>query len=111
MRHLQNEVRNAFKSYDEIDAASTASLKYLHAVALEGMRLYPPLPFALPRVVPHGGDTVDGHFLPGGVSARVDEKHLLTIDRCRPLFQQTRLQRAFRLKTLTILGNSIHSGG
>ncbi|MCJ1258246.1 Cytochrome P450 monooxygenase orf11 [Lignoscripta atroalba] len=66
MRHLQNEVRNAFKSYDEIDAASTASLKYLHAVALEGMRLYPPLPFALPRVVPHGGDTVDGHFLPGG---------------------------------------------
>ena len=32
------------------------------------MRIYPPLPFALPRVVPAGGDTVDGHFLPEGVS-------------------------------------------
>lgn len=30
--------------------------------------MYPPLPFALPRVVPEGGDTVDGHFLPAGVS-------------------------------------------
>ncbi|KAI1380476.1 benzoate 4-monooxygenase cytochrome P450 [Hypoxylon crocopeplum] len=27
-----------------------------------------PLPFALPRVVPEGGDTVDGHFLPGGMT-------------------------------------------
>ena len=32
------------------------------------MRIFPPLPFALPRVVPAGGDTVDGHFLPEGVS-------------------------------------------
>ncbi|KAA8909875.1 benzoate 4-monooxygenase cytochrome P450 [Sphaerosporella brunnea] len=66
LKKLQQEVRTAFRSYDQINAQSTASLKYLQAVALEGMRVYPPLPFALPRVVPPGGDTVDGHFIPEG---------------------------------------------
>ncbi|KAI9879763.1 MAG: hypothetical protein M1830_007205 [Pleopsidium flavum] len=66
MQKLQNEVRSAFKSYDDINAMSTAPLKYLQAVLLEGMRIYPPLPIGLPRVVPPGGDTVDGHFIPGG---------------------------------------------
>ncbi|KAK1638559.1 cytochrome P450, partial [Colletotrichum phormii] len=42
--------------------------KYLRAVAQEAMRVYPPLPFALPRVVPKVGCTVDGHFLPGGIT-------------------------------------------
>lgn len=65
---LREEVRGRFGSYDEIDAASTAHMQYLTAVALEGMRIYPPLPIALPRVVPEKGDTVAGHFLPGGVS-------------------------------------------
>ena len=65
---LQNDIRTTFKSYEEITASSTVPLKYLHAVVLEGMRIYPPLPLGLPRVVPPGGDTVDGHFLPAGVS-------------------------------------------
>lgn len=68
LQKLQDEVRSAFKSYDEIDGTSTVSLKYLHAVALEGMRIYPPLPLGLPRIVPTGGDTVDGYFIPEGVS-------------------------------------------
>lgn len=63
-RKLQDEIRGAFKSYDEINARSTTSLKYLNAVCLEGMRIYAPLPFPLPRIVPEGGDTVDGHHLP-----------------------------------------------
>nr|POE75176.1 cytochrome p450 monooxygenase hmp1 [Quercus suber]POE94744.1 cytochrome p450 monooxygenase hmp1 [Quercus suber] len=64
---LKAEVRSAFARFEDIDAASTTSLKYLRATAQEAMRIYPPLPFALPRVVPQGGCTVDGHFLPGGV--------------------------------------------
>ncbi|MCJ1470908.1 hypothetical protein MMC07_009556, partial [Pseudocyphellaria aurata] len=65
-KKLQEEVRGAFASYSDINAASTASLEYMHAVILEGLRIHPPLPFALPRIVPKGGDTVDGHFLPAG---------------------------------------------
>jgi len=67
LEKFRKEIRSTFKSYNEIDATSTAPLKYLQAVVLEGMRIYPPLPLGLPRVVPAGGDTVDGYFLPGGV--------------------------------------------
>lgn len=67
MKRLKDEVRSAFTHYDEITATSAAPLNYLKAIAQEAMRIYPPLPFALPRVVPEGGSTVDGHFLPGGV--------------------------------------------
>ena len=66
-KKLRDELRNAFTSYSDINATSTASLEYMNAVILEGLRIHPPLPFALPRVVPKGGDTVDGHFLPAGV--------------------------------------------
>jgi len=68
LKALHEEIRGTFKSYSEINAASTVSLRYLNAVIFEGMRIYPPLPFALPRVVPEGGDSVDGHMLPAGVS-------------------------------------------
>jgi cytochrome P450 len=66
LRKLQDEIRTTFSSYSEIDNATTTNLKYLNAVCREGMRVYPPLPFPLPRVVPAGGDTVDGHYIPGG---------------------------------------------
>jgi len=65
---LQHEIRKAFDSYESINAASTSSLKYLNAVLLESLRIYPPLPFALPRIVPEGGSTVDGYRLPANVS-------------------------------------------
>ncbi|KAL9123064.1 MAG: hypothetical protein Q9187_000391 [Circinaria calcarea] len=82
LQRVQDEIRSAFNKYEEIDATAAAKLKYLHAVALEGMRLYAPLPFALPRVVPDGGDTVDGYYLPAGtivstnpVAASLSSKH------------------------------------
>ncbi|PVI03628.1 benzoate 4-monooxygenase cytochrome P450 [Periconia macrospinosa] len=67
-KKLQEEIRGAFSSYEEINSASTAPLRYLNAVCLEGMRIYPPLPFALPRLVPKDGSIVDGHFIPPGVT-------------------------------------------
>jgi len=70
LKTVQDEIRSNFKDYNEINAQSTASLKYLHAVCLEALRIYAPLPFPLPRVVPEGGDTVDGHYLPAGVSPK-----------------------------------------
>ncbi|KAI3338273.1 cytochrome P450 [Ustulina deusta] len=66
MKALQEEIRSSFNSYDEITGKSTQRLRYLKAVMLEAMRIYPPLPFALPRVVPSPGESVAGSFLPGG---------------------------------------------
>ena len=67
MSILRSEIDSAFTAYNDINATAASRLKYLHAVVLEGMRMYAPLPFALPRVVPEGGDIVDGHALPAGV--------------------------------------------
>lgn len=66
-RDLAAEVRPAFKSSEEINETTTRDLVYLTAVCKEAMRIYAPLPFALPREVPEGGQTVDGYFLPAGV--------------------------------------------
>ncbi|THC90396.1 hypothetical protein EYZ11_010137 [Aspergillus tanneri] len=66
MDRLKTEIRTAFSQYEEINATSTNSLTYLRAVAQEAMRIFPPLPFALPRIVPAGGSTVEGHYLPAG---------------------------------------------
>jgi cytochrome P450 len=41
-------------------------LEYLEAVVKEGLRVFPSIPMSLPRCVPEGGATVDGHWLPGG---------------------------------------------
>ena len=68
LKKLQTEVRTTFTKYEQINGASAANLKYLHAVCLESLRVCPPLPLALPRVVPPGGDSVDGCFVPEGVS-------------------------------------------
>ena len=86
MQTLQQEIRGAFKSYDQINAASTARLAYLNAVVLEGLRIFPPVPFALPRVVPVGGDIVDGHFVPEGVCHEAAAESVVLIslaDNCR----------------------------
>ena len=63
-----NEIRGAFAQYEDINAVAAGQLQYLRVLALEAMRIYPPLPLALPRVVPAGGDTVDGYHVPEGVS-------------------------------------------
>lgn len=69
---LRKEIRSTFSSYEDIDSASASKLKLVNGICLEAMRMYPPLPFALPRVVPRGGDSVHGHMLPEGVSRASD---------------------------------------
>lgn len=64
-RKLQQEVRERYKSYDEIDAASAQKLPYLQAVISEGLRIYPPGSQGFPRVSP--GTMVDGFWVPEGV--------------------------------------------
>ncbi|KAI0024972.1 cytochrome P450 3A13 [Xylariomycetidae sp. FL0641] len=59
-RRLQEELRtNPDTAFDK--------LPYLDAVVSEGLRCFPAIPMSLPRYVPTGGRTIDGHFLPAGV--------------------------------------------
>ena len=67
LRRLVGEVRRAFEREEDISFERIGGLEYLNAVIWEGLRLCPPVPWILPRVVPVGGDTVCGIFLPGGV--------------------------------------------
>lgn len=69
---LQDEVRSAFPGADgdkQIDFESTKTLHYLVATVEEGLRIYPPSAFGLPRVSP--GAIVDGHHIPKGTTVQV----------------------------------------
>lgn len=63
---LNDEVRSAYTSYDDIDVASTTKLDYLMAVLKEGMRIFPTAPQGTPQVSP--GVMVEGRYVPKGVS-------------------------------------------
>jgi cytochrome P450 len=68
MTKLQDEVRSSFESEDEINFTSVHKLTYMLACLNEALRLYPPAAGGLPRVVPPGGATISGHYVPEGVS-------------------------------------------
>ena len=69
MQSLVTEIRGAFETEQDINMDSVRELPYLGAVIFEGLRLCNPLPVSLPRLVPPGGDTVCGQWLPGKVSS------------------------------------------
>ncbi|KAK3984335.1 cytochrome P450 [Cladorrhinum sp. PSN332] len=63
---LYDEIRGAFQRDEDITIESTQKLEYLNAVINEAMRLMAPVPWPPTRMVPPGGDTVDGYRLPAG---------------------------------------------
>ena len=65
---LVKEIRDAFKEEKDIKFEKLSELPYLNAVIEEGLRIHPPVPTGLLRTVPKDGDTVDGFWVPGGVS-------------------------------------------
>jgi len=67
MKTVVKEVRTAFDKDEAITFASaTAKLPYMLACFDEAMRIYPPVPSALPRKSP--GTVVAGRYVSAGVS-------------------------------------------
>ncbi|KAI1433358.1 cytochrome P450 [Xylaria sp. CBS 124048] len=64
LKRLQAEVRSSFQSDEEINLLSVGNLSYMLACLNEALRVHPPVASNLPRLVPHGGVTIDGHFVP-----------------------------------------------
>lgn len=64
-RRLVDELRALPDNYDD---AQLQRLPYLNQVIEETLRLYAVVPSALPRLVPAGGATLAGYFLPAGAT-------------------------------------------
>ena len=68
---LVREIRSKFSREEDINLLVVNNLKYLIAVFNEALRLYPPIPSGLPRIVPTGGEFVDGYYIPEKVCSHV----------------------------------------
>lgn len=73
MEKLKKEIRSTFKSESEINMAGIQSLKYILAVIYEGLRMFPPLPGSMRRIIGPGGREVAGFFVPEGTLVAVDQ--------------------------------------
>ena len=69
LSQLTQEIRSKFYSEQDILVRSTDQLPYLEAVIMETLRIHHPTPSdPKPRAVGPGGQFVDDHWLPAGVS-------------------------------------------
>ncbi|KAL2163969.1 hypothetical protein VTH06DRAFT_3182 [Thermothelomyces fergusii] len=76
LARLTDEIRGRFRTEDEITMETTAPLQYLNACINEALRLYPPVPVGVPRVVSEAGQQVLGRWVPAGT--RVSVHHYAT---------------------------------
>lgn len=70
---LQDEVRTAFACAEDVRFASVSKMPYLLAVINESLRIHPPLPAGINRVVPTGGAIIDGRFVAQGTVLQVPD--------------------------------------
>jgi cytochrome P450 len=70
LARLTAEVRGAFDSGGDIQLNSVNKLGYLVAVLSESLRMYPPTPSSLPRIIVNG-DMVSGRWVAPGVSTPI----------------------------------------
>ncbi|KUJ15044.1 cytochrome P450 [Mollisia scopiformis] len=66
-----DEVRTTFAKPEDITMASAGTLDYMLACLNEALRMYPPAPVGLPRIVPEGGDMIAGKWVSGGTIVSV----------------------------------------
>jgi cytochrome P450 len=65
---LKEEILSTFKTEEDIKVAVVTELPYLNACLEEGLRIFPPAPIGFLRAIQKGGDVIDGHQIPEGVS-------------------------------------------
>ncbi|CRL23879.1 Cytochrome P450 [Penicillium camemberti] len=70
---LQDEIRSTFTKEEEITLESCNKLEYCLAVLTESLRVYPPVPIGLPRIVDAQGDMIAGNWVPGGTTVSVSQ--------------------------------------
>ncbi|KAF2848256.1 cytochrome P450 monooxygenase-like protein [Plenodomus tracheiphilus IPT5] len=72
-RKLVQEIRSTFMQASDITMEAVNNLEYLIACFQESLRMYPPVPTGLPRVVPQGGDNISGFWVEGGTAVYVSQ--------------------------------------
>ncbi|KAI0142977.1 cytochrome P450 [Xylariaceae sp. FL1272] len=83
---LAEEIRGKFPASEDITLDALQHLPYLNSVINEGLRLCPPIPWMLPRVVPDKGEVVCGVWLPGGTQVSIQ---VYTMNRDPKLFYES----------------------
>jgi cytochrome P450 len=68
---LVQEIRSTFDSDSSINLKSVSKLEYLGACIEEGFRVYTPTPIGFPRIVPSGGASIAGFWVPEGTNVYV----------------------------------------
>lgn len=80
LERVTKEVRDNFKSFEDLHVADLPRLPYLNACIEEGLRRYPPVGTGLRRVARSPGAKICGNFVPGGVC-----HHLIKTKNCNTL--------------------------
>ncbi|POS79186.1 cytochrome P450 [Diaporthe helianthi] len=68
LKVLINETIQAGEASSPITVEEAKKLPYLQAILSEGIRMRPPAPYGHYKVVPPGGDTLNGLFIPEGTA-------------------------------------------
>lgn len=70
-KRLVAEIRETLTNEEELRWETVKDLRYLDATVKEALRLFPPSPASQQRVVPPGGATIDGYYIPAGMTVAV----------------------------------------
>lgn len=73
LRHLVGEIRTSFANTESFTFERLGGLRYLNACLQEALRLYPPVPIGVARVVPPGGLTVHSKWVAPGTRVSVHQ--------------------------------------
>lgn len=77
-KKLLDHVRTTYPTEEDINMLSVGQDKYLLAVLNEALRLYPPVPTNVARLVPKGGVEIEGYHMPEQVRRHIHVIHVHT---------------------------------